>query len=207
MAGLIMVVGAQNIYVFRYGLLKQHLWLIILTCWLSDVFLTGLGIFSMAQILQDNIKWMALLSFAGFIFLGLYGCAAFSSALRGKSFNIEPHHGHSSRLHVWGVLLAITYLNPHVYLDTVLLVGSIGATHPYPENLSFLIGTALASLLWFSSIGFGARLLLPFFRKKKSWQYLDLVSAFIMWGIACNLIWPYLFQADIQEKLLQAVFL
>jgi L-lysine exporter family protein LysE/ArgO len=187
--GLIMAIGAQNAFVLKQGLLKRHIFWVSLTCFLCDIALMSLGVFGLGSIISTNPYASAILAIVGALFLSWYGLRAFSSALRATSFldaqNAQAQAGAISA--AVSATLAITLLNPHVYLDTVVVVGGIAGTLSFDQKLFFLLGALLASGTWFFALGYGARLLLPLFRKARTWQVLDFVIAAVMWWIAYEL--------------------
>ena len=190
--GLIMVIGVQNIYVLRYGILGKHVLLLVLTCWLSDVLLMSIGIFSMNSFSEGSTLWTSILSIVGATFLFLYGAGAFYSAIRGKQpLDIDLHQQNTpSAWRVWLTVMAITYLNPHTYIDTVLLIGSVGASYESPQEIYFLIGASVASLLWFACLGFGVKFLKPVFEKPGAWRILEALIGCTMWGMGIKLVLP-----------------
>jgi L-lysine exporter family protein LysE/ArgO len=170
---LIVAIGAQNAFVLRQGLRREHVGAVVAFCAASDVLLMAAGVAGVGGALQAAPALAFGLTVGGAIFLLAYGLRALWRALRPQVLVAAPDH---VALPLRSVLLqaaAFTLLNPHVYLDTVLLVGSIGAQQPAGARGWFLFGAGLASVSWFSAIGFGARLLAPWFAKPTSWRILD----------------------------------
>ncbi|WP_373699241.1 LysE/ArgO family amino acid transporter [Neisseria dentiae] len=188
--GLIVAIGAQNAFVLKQGLLKQHVGLVVLLCWLCDVVLIALGVFGTAALLSGSPTASALLALAGGLFLLAYGAMNAKRAWQGGGHLAvsADKPAASSALKTATTTLALTLLNPHVYIDTVVLIG--GAASPFDQagKILFLLGSVTASALWFASIGFGARLLLPLFRRERVWQILDGLIAAMMFYLAWGLL-------------------
>lgn len=188
--GLIVAIGAQNAFVLKQGLLKQHVGLVVLLCWLCDVVLIALGVFGTAALLSGSPTASALLALAGGLFLLVYGAMNAKRAWQGGGHLAvsADKPAASSALKTATTTLALTLLNPHVYIDTVVLIG--GAASPFDQagKILFLLGSVTASALWFASIGFGARLLLPLFRRERVWQILDGLIAAMMFYLAWGLL-------------------
>lgn len=171
--GLIVAIGAQNAFVLRQGLRREHVGSVVLFCATADAVLIAAGVLGMSQILARNENLSRALALAGAVFLAAYGWQALRRA-RGQH-GLQPAGG-GARLGRGAAVAqaaAFTLLNPHVYLDTVLLVGGIGARHPAALRAWFIAGASSASLIWFALLGFGARWLAPCFGRPKSWQILD----------------------------------
>lgn len=186
---LIMAIGGQNAFVLKQGLLKRHIFWVSLTCFVCDFALMSIGVFGLGSIISTNLYASSILAIIGALFLIWYGLRAFLSAVRASSFldaqSTKEQMGTISS--VVSATLAITLLNPHVYLDTVVVVGGIAGTLSFDQKIFFLIGALFASGVWFFALGYGARLLLPLFRKAKTWQILDFMIAIVMWWIAYEL--------------------
>lgn len=185
--GLIVAIGAQNAFVLTQSLLRNRILLIILICALSDMLLIALGLTGMGAVLQQSRTLVLWATGAGALFLFWYGLRAFRSAW--NSGGLEP----SDRVRMGlgatlAATFAVTYLNPHVYVDTVLLLGSIGGRYPLDERLLFGAGAATASSLWFLTLGLGGPLLLPLFRHPRAWMVLDVLVGLVMWSVAGTLI-------------------
>ena len=183
---LIVAIGAQNAFVLRQGLRRSHVFWTCFTCGVSDALLIAAGVAGFGS-LAEALPWFAdAMRYGGSAFLIWYGWLNARSAWRGGSA-IDLAGGSEQKLsQVILTLLAITLLNPHVYLDTVVLIGSISAQ--YPDKLAFGAGATLASITFFFSLGYGARLLAPLFSRPASWRVLDALIALTMWGIAANLL-------------------
>jgi L-lysine exporter family protein LysE/ArgO len=170
---LIVAIGAQNAYVLRQGLRREHVGAVVLFCATSDAVLIGAGVAGMAQALQGRPTLATALAGCGAVFLGAYGVKALWRSRRPAALRTTAQGVSMSRAAVVAQAAGFTLLNPHVYLDTVLLVGSAGAQYAGLLKLWFVAGAATASVLWFTSLGFGARLLAPVFARPRAWQMLD----------------------------------
>ncbi len=183
---LILAIGAQNAFVLRQGLRREHVFWVCLTCGLSDALLIAAGVAGFGA-LAEAVPWFeTVMRYGGAAFLIFYGAQNALSAWRGGSaLEVAGQAPKSLRATIL-TLLAITFLNPHVYLDTLVLLGSISAQ--YDSGLAFGGGAALASILFFFVLGYGARLLQPIFARPVSWRILDAVIALTMWLIAAKLL-------------------
>ena len=186
--GLIIAIGAQNAFVLKQGLLKQHVFWVCLTCFLCDFSLIGLGVLGLGGIMERYPTLQLLLAVFGAVFLTLYGIRSFISSYKGGQARSEddrpaPH----SLQKTLAFTLAITLLNPHVYLDTLVLIGISASPLTLEQKYLFLIGAWSASALWFFGLGYGARLLIPYFKKPITWQLLYAGIGLVMWGIAVGL--------------------
>lgn len=191
---LIVAIGAQNVFVLRQGLRREHVLLVVAICAISDAILIVVGVAGLGALLQ-SVPWLIdAARWFGAAFLLAYGFLAARRAWRGddKALDAEgtkdADRGRSAAS-VALTALALTWLNPHVYLDTVLLLGSIAATHGDARWL-FAIGAVIASLLWFSGLGFGARYLGRWLQTPRAWRVLDAVVAVIMVAISVSLVIP-----------------
>lgn len=183
---LILAIGAQNAFVLRQGLRREHVFAVCLTCALSDALLIVAGVAGFGA-LASAVPWFEqVMRFGGAAFLIVYGGLAFRNALRGGEA-LEAQSGADVPLGTaLMTVLALTWLNPHVYLDTVVLIGSVSAQ--WTDRQMFGFGAVTASFVFFFSLGFGARLLRPFFARPRAWQVLDGIIGAIMWGIAIKLL-------------------
>lgn len=186
---LICAIGAQNAFVIKQGLLKNHIFWVVLICFICDFLLISVGVLGVGKIINDNIYLLLTLTGLGVLFLFFYGLSAFRSAYKGNSSLTlsEGKTSQTSKLAVISMTIAVTLFNPHVYLDTVVIIGGITATLDYSNKLMFMVGAWLASGLWFFSIGYGAKKLSPLFSRPKTWQILDFAIGVLMWAIAFSL--------------------
>ncbi|MEN5173651.1 LysE/ArgO family amino acid transporter [Acinetobacter higginsii] len=184
---LILAIGAQNAFVLKQGLKQQHVFWVCLICALSDSILIYLGVMGFSKIVIDFPLIVTIAKYFGAAFLFLYGLRNFYSAINNSSSLNPSEIEKDSLLKIIGMCLAFTWLNPHVYLDTVILVGSISVQ--FPDHLYlFAAGTILSSWIFFFALGYGARVLLPWFKKASSWRILDVVVGLMMWAIATKLL-------------------
>ncbi|NLS17829.1 amino acid transporter [Rhizobium sp. P40RR-XXII] len=184
---LIVAIGAQNAFVLRQGLRNEHVFAVCLACALSDAALIVLGVTSFRQI-AALLPWLdPVMRYAGAAFLIWYGAKSLYSALRSSAVLTAGEAKSSSFRQTLAMCLALTWLNPHVYLDTVALLGTISTRFPGNEA-SFAVGAMTGSFLFFFSLGFGARWLRPIFAKPASWRILETLIALTMWMIATKLL-------------------
>ncbi len=182
--GLIVAIGAQNAFVLRQGLQRAHVGSVVLFCAAADALLIAAGVLGMGQALGVRPDLARALAAAGAVFLAVYGWRALRRARQAQSLQAAGGSAGRGRGMVLAQAAAFTLLNPHVYLDTVLLVGSIGAQQPAALRGWFIAGACSASLGWFSLLGFGARWLAPWFARPRAWQLLDGVIGVTMWSLA-----------------------
>ena len=184
---LILAIGAQNAFVLRQGLMRSHVFWVCLTCALSDALLISAGVAGFGA-LAEAVPWLeTVMRWFGAAFLLWYGWRNAVSAWRGgQALDAADARGGSLRATLL-VVLALTWLNPHVYLDTLMLLGAVSAQ--YPDKLAFGAGAVTASFVFFFSLGYGARRLRPLFANPRSWQVLDVLIALTMWAIEVTLIW------------------
>jgi len=182
---LIIAIGAQNAFVIRQGLTKKHVFLVVLICAVSDAFLIFLGVAGLGAVISSLPWLLEIIRWFGVAYLFWFGVRALMSAFKTQSLDASGVQSASAKTVVLSVL-GFTFLNPHVYLDTVILLGSIGNQFG-PEKWWFAIGGAVASLVWFSSIGFGAKAASRFMSKPIFWKVLDSLIAFVMFSIAIML--------------------
>jgi L-lysine exporter family protein LysE/ArgO len=185
--GLILAIGAQNAFVLRQGIRGQHVFMVVLACSLSDAVLIAVGVGGFAQLVAQAPAILPVVRYGAAAFLLIYGAMAFWSAWRGVG-TLEPAtDGVSGGWAVLGSCLTLTWLNPHVYLDTVVLLGSVSARYP-EHKLAFGFGACAASFVFFFALGYGARLLAPVFARPRAWQVLDLGVGAVMFIIAIKLL-------------------
>ncbi|MBB4105856.1 LysE/ArgO family amino acid transporter [Allorhizobium borbori] len=186
---LIVAIGAQNAFVLRQGLRNEHVLAVSLTCALSDAVLIVIGVTSFRQI-AALLPWLdPVMRFAGAAFLIWYGARNLLSAWR-SSQALSAAEGQSASLaKTFATCLALTWLNPHVYLDTVVLLGTISTRFPGREA-AFALGAMTASFLFFFALGYGARWLRGFFARPSAWRVLETLIGLTMWAIAWSLVAP-----------------
>ncbi|MGF6349056.1 LysE/ArgO family amino acid transporter [Variovorax sp. W2I14] len=184
---LIVAIGAQNAYVLRQGLRREHVSAVVLFCAASDAVLIGAGVAGMAQALKGRPMLATVLAGLGAAFLCAYGLRALWRSRQPGALQASAQGVSLSRAAVVAQAAGFTLLNPHVYLDTVLLVGSAGAQYAGSLKVWFVAGAAMASALWFTALGFGARLLAPVFARPRAWQMLDALIGGTMLVLAAML--------------------
>lgn len=185
---LIVAIGAQNAFVLRQGLKREHVGAIVAVCLLADVALIGAGVAGLGAVVQRHDGVLGVVRYGGALFLLSYAALALRRALAPASMSVEADATRLSLQAAIAAALGFTFLNPHVYLDTVVLLGAIGAQQPPALRVAFVAGGATASLVWFFSLGFGARLLTPVFARRRAWQLLDGVIAVVMTSLAVGLV-------------------
>ena len=186
--GLIVAIGAQNAFVLRQGLRREHVASVVFFCAITDALLIAAGVLGMAQALGDRPMVAHALALAGVVFLAVYGWNSLRRALQQNGLLANEEGDGLTWAAAMTQAAAFTLLNPHVYLDTVLLVGSIGAQQPADLQVWFVAGASSASLLWFCALGFGARWLAPLFAKPRAWQVLDILIGLTMWALSGMLV-------------------
>jgi L-lysine exporter family protein LysE/ArgO len=184
---LIVAIGSQNAFVLRQGIRGEHVTAVVLVCSVSDAILIAAGIAGVGVLLHANPVIVDVVRFAGAAFLVAYGVMAARRALRPGTLTAsgrQPAAGMGAAL---STVLALTWLNPHVYLDTVLLLGSVANQQTQDLRWWFGAGAITASVAWFSALGFGARVLRPFFARPSSWRILDGLVAAVMLTLGIRL--------------------
>lgn len=187
-AGLIMAIGAQNAFVLTQGIRREHAGLIALLCIVCDALLIALGVLGLGQWFAHHALMLDLLAWAGAGFLGWYGAQAARRALANHGLHVQNGRAALSRGQAVATTLAVTLLNPHVYLDTVVLLGSLSAQFPGAGRYAFGLGAATSSVLWFLSLSYGAGRLAPVLDRPLAWKVLDSVVALVMFGLAGSLV-------------------
>ena len=186
---LIVAIGAQNAFVLRQGLRRERIGLVVVICAASDLALIAAGVAG-AGALFDAVPWLLEVArWAGAAFLLGYGALAARRAIRPGSLRAAEQRAPTGARAVALTTLALTWLNPHVYLDTVVLLGSVASTWG-AARWAFAAGAGVASIAWFSALGFGARLLAPLFARPAAWRVLDGAIALVMIALAVALVLP-----------------
>ena len=183
---LILAIGAQNAFVLRQGLRREHVGAVVAVCAVSDAVLIAAGVAGFGS-LSAALPWFGeAMRWLGMVFLVVYGGLRFRAALQGGEALRPSEAGAASLKSVLATCLVLTWANPHVYLDTVVLIGSISAQYA-PHQLAFGIAAAFGSLSFFTALGFGARLLAPVFARPAAWVWLEVGVGLTMWVIAAGL--------------------
>lgn len=185
---LIVAIGAQNAFVLRQGIQRSHVALVVAVCAVSDLVLIVLGVAGIGVLLDRAPAALVVIRWAGAAFLLVYGALAARRAVRGEQLVLPGDKPTSSRAVVLATCLTFTWLNPHVYLDTVLLLGSLAATHGESGRWWFAAGAGLGSIVWFTALGAGARYLTTLFQRRAAWRVLDAVIAAVMFTLAVLLL-------------------
>ena len=188
-ASLIVAIGAQNAFLLRQGLKREYVFTLATICFVSDALLIALGCAGFGSLIAAHPSWVRAVSWIGAAFLLFYGARSALAALKPQTLALEtaPKNGGDYRKAVLGCL-AMTWLNPHVYLDTVLLLGGIGGRYPAATRIYFALGAMSVSCAWFYGLGYGAGWLTLLFRKPLTWRVLDALIALTMWLIAALLL-------------------
>ncbi|MBI2753160.1 MAG: LysE family transporter [Betaproteobacteria bacterium] len=184
---LIMAIGAQNMFVLRQGLRREHVTVVVMACALLDMALMTLGVGGLAAVLGDAPRLLDALGLLGALALAVYGLMALKRAFSPHALHAAANGKPASASRTLAQVLSISLLNPHVYLDTVVLVGAVGAKQAAGQQSVFLLGACLGSAAWFAALGYGARLLTPLFARPAAWQILDALVAAMMGSIAYGL--------------------
>ena len=182
---LIVAIGAQNAFVIRQGLLRSHVLLVVIVCSVSDALLIVLGTGGLGKVVQSNPNLLTFIRWFGVVYLTWFGIKSLRSAFKENQL-LATGQAEISWKRILTTVLALTYLNPHVYLDTLIFVGSI-ANQFDGDKWFFALGASLASVVWFSTIGFGARAASHLMSKPIFWRILDISIALIMFSIALTL--------------------
>ena len=184
--GLIMAIGTQNAFVLAQSLRREHHLPVAAFCVICDALLVAAGVFGLATILTQSPILLGVARWGGALFLLWYGTQALRRAFSASSLEQSASQTARSLRAVMLSALAVTLLNPHVYLDTVLLIGSLGAQQSVPG--AYVVGAASASLLWFFTLALGAAWLAPWLARPGTWRLLDLLVAAMMYAVAVQLI-------------------
>ena len=184
---LIVAIGAQNAYVLKLGLLKQYVLMAVLMCITFDFILISAGVFGLGYFIHGNQLLINGIAIFGIIFLCFYAIISFRSAFKNASLQVDGTVKTNPLKQVVSLILVFTFLNPHTYLDTILLIGGIGANIQNDLKIYFLLGAVSASTIWFFSLGFGASLLIPLFKKPVTWKILDISIGILMLFFAYSL--------------------
>ncbi|WJS86086.1 LysE/ArgO family amino acid transporter [Paracoccus sp. TOH] len=182
---LIVAIGAQNAFVLKQGLMRRHVLATCAFCALSDAVLITAGVLGAGALAARAPWFLEAMRWGGAVFLLVYGARAFRAAWRGGE-SLRAGQGATGLAATLGVLAALTWLNPHVWLDTVVLIGSISAR--WEDKPGFVAGAVSGSVIFFFALGYGARWLSPLFARPAAWRVLDLLVGLVMWSIALGLV-------------------
>lgn len=184
---LIIAIGAQNAFILRQGLLRQHVFILCLICALSDALLIAAGVAGLGTLIASSPRLITVVTIGGALFLFTYAGIAFRRAWRPQALHAAKT-GEGSLKAAVAACLAFTFLNPHVYLDTVVLLGSLSAQFEGRARLVYGLGACIASFVWFFGLGYGARLLQPVFARPAAWRVLDILIGLVMTAIGLGLL-------------------
>jgi L-lysine exporter family protein LysE/ArgO len=188
--GLIVAIGAQNAFVLERGLVRNHVFVVCLVCAVSDALLIAAGVAGLGTLISSRPTLILVVTIGGAIFLGTYALVALRRALRPAGMDVRG----GRIMPLWPAVLTVlglTFLNPHVYLDTVILLGSVANQQGDSERWWFAGGAMLGSVLWFGALGFGARLLRPLFARPVSWRVLDGLIAVVMLSLGIRMAFGF----------------
>jgi L-lysine exporter family protein LysE/ArgO len=189
-AVLIVAIGAQNAFVLRQGLRREHIMAVVAVCALSDAVLINLGVWGMGTAAATHPALALGARVFGALYLIVYAWRSLQRAWSPQALAVDAAHQRTPLAQVLGTTFALTWLNPHVYLDTVLLLGSMASPFAGMERAAFAAGASLASAVWFTTLGWGARWLAPLFATPQAWRILDAGIALLMLGLAALLLRP-----------------
>ena len=184
---LIVAIGAQNAFVIRQGLSDRHVFLVCTICAFSDATLISLGVFGFGEIISNSENLSELIRWFAISFLIIYSIMRFKAAYDGNALDIDDEKNFVSAKKTAIITLGFTWLNPHVYLDTTVLLGTASLQFQGDEKIAFAIGAMMSSFLFFYSLGFGARRLAPLLKAEKVWKIIDVVIGIIMIWIAWSI--------------------
>src|SRR5690606_6639591 len=178
----IIAIGAQNAFILRQGLLRQHVFVLCLICALADALLIIAGVAGLGTLIAHSPMLIRVVTIGGALFLFVYAAIAFRRAMNPQAMHAAKAGEGSLRAAI-AACLSFTFLNPHVYLDTVLLLGSLSAQFEGEARVAYGAGATVGSFVWFFALGYGARLLQPVFAKPAAWRVLDVAIGLVMAGI------------------------
>ena len=185
---LILAIGAQNSFVLRQGLIGRHVFTVALFCSLSDALLICIGVFGISIFLSNHIDFVSDWLFGiATVWLASYGFLRLRVAINGKSVLIAENSSVNGLVSTLSFLVILTFANPHVYLDTVVLIGSVSQQFPGNNKLAYIVGASLASFVFFFSLAYGAKFLSPIMKRPIAWRFLDSFIAFVMFTLAIKM--------------------
>ncbi|WP_324198436.1 LysE/ArgO family amino acid transporter [Nocardia beijingensis] len=185
---LIVAIGAQNAFVLRQGISGRHVHAVVAVCAVSDIVLIAAGVAGFGMVVESAPAVLVVARYAGAAFLIGYAVLAVRRAFGAAALRTEAGRATAALGATVATTLALTWLNPHVYLDTVVLLGSFASTYASPDRWFLGAGAMLASVLWFTALGFGARLLGPLFTRPRAWRVLDSLIAAVLLGLGVGLL-------------------
>lgn len=186
-ASLIVAIGAQNAFILRQGLVRRHVFILCLICSLADAALISAGVGGLGTLIAQAPEAIAVVTVAGALFLFFYSSVAFRRAVHPETLEAAADRDGDLKSAI-AACLAFTFLNPHVYLDTVLLLGGLSAQFEGPARAAYGAGATLASFIWFFALGYGARLVQPVFARPSAWRALDALIGVVMAVLGLSLL-------------------
>lgn len=190
-ASLIIAIGAQNAFILRQGLIRSHVFILCLICALSDALLIAAGVGGLGTLIASAPVLISAVTLGGALFLAAYAFLAFRRAAHPGALAAGKPEAMPLGAAI-SACLAFTFLNPHVYLDTVVLLGGLSARYEGTARLAYGLGASIASFVWFFSLGYGARLLAPLFSRPAAWRVLDALIGVVMALLALSLFVKFL---------------
>ncbi|GHB72749.1 amino acid transporter [Psychrosphaera saromensis] len=187
-AGMIIPIGAQNSFILNQGIKRNHHILAATICIICDVLLISIGILGGGKLISSNELLMLFITIGGILFLLIYGGMSLRSAFRNQYHSVKASDKRPNRKMIIATTFAVTLLNPHVYLDTIIILGSVGGTFEGDDRVAFALGTILASVLWFYALAIAAAKLAPWLSRSKVQQVIDIVVGMIMFVVAYSLL-------------------
>jgi len=185
---LILAIGSQNSFVLRQGLMNRHVFIVALFCSLSDALLIGIGVVGISLFLNNYIDLVSDWLFGiSAIWLAGYGILRLRDAIIGKSVLIAENSSVNGLVSTLSFLSVLTFANPHVYLDTVVLIGSVSQQFPDNTKFAYVLGASMASFVFFFSLAYGAKFLSPIMQKPIAWRILDSFIALVMFSLAIKM--------------------
>ncbi|OIO02431.1 MAG: amino acid transporter [Desulfovibrionaceae bacterium CG1_02_65_16] len=185
-AGLIVAIGAQNVFVLTQGARRHRPWLVAAVCTACDALLIAAGVGGVGALASGSPAVSGALGLAGAAFLAVYGLRALKSALLGQSMGLDESAERPSARDIVFMALGVSLLNPHALLDTVVLIGGLASRLDAGSRLAFGLGAVSASACWFFSLSLGGRALAPVLRRPAAWRVLDALVCLTMWGLAAG---------------------
>lgn len=187
-ASLIMAIGAQNAHVLRMGVWRRHVGVTVAACIAVDIVLIAAGVAGMGALIQSSALLLGAARWGGAAFLAWYGLRSWASLLRSNTLEVRDDSVHMDWRRALVTVLALSLLNPHVYLDTLVLLGSLGGQYGQAERPSFALGAIAASLLWFTALGYGASRLSSWLRRPLVWKGIEALTGAVMLMLAAGLV-------------------
>tara|TARA_B100000586_G_scaffold104324_1_gene74760 strand:- start:841 stop:1461 length:621 start_codon:yes stop_codon:yes gene_type:complete len=186
---LILAIGAQNSFVLRQGLIGQHVFIVALFCSLSDALLITFGVVGISIFLSNYIDFVSnwLFIFSS-IWLLSYGLLRLRDAIKGTSVLIAENNSVKGLASTLSLLVILTFANPHVYLDTVVLIGSVSQQFPANTKIAYVLGASIASFVFFFCLAYGAKFLSPIMQRPIAWRLLDSFIAFVMFSLTLKIL-------------------